>query len=493
MFSKIRSLLKQSMVYGLGTIAARAVAFILLPYYSHLMHPAEYGIYTLFMILVAFLQPLFVHGMDISFLRFSAAVPKDQQNNDLGLILTHTTIIGLIIGVPIYLLAPEIARLVVNDAGAAEITLTRISIGILILDTLANHMFTFLRIRNRAMTFSIFKLANVAVNIGLNVYFVGKLHLGPTGAFYAFIITSALTLVSLTGLLYREIRVNWSWQKVKPWLEFGLPNVPAMVFVMVIGFSDRKWLEHYLGLEQAGLYSAGYRIGMLMNMLVQAFRYAWQPFFLQTAEDDDAKETFSRVMTYFIAVAGWVWLASALLLKDIFKIHLPGIGPLIDERYWQGLDVFPVIMLGHIFAGVYANLMVGVYIEKKTKVIPLIVGVSALVNIIGNWLLIPHYGYWASAWIMVLSNAIVTILMYVYIIKRYPVKYEWDRMIRICITVFVAWGFSVVISDAFSLTGVILWILNTGIVLCTPLIWWGYVLTSDEKNGLYRYLQRRKS
>ncbi|MFC2170425.1 polysaccharide biosynthesis C-terminal domain-containing protein [Calditrichota bacterium] len=492
MFKKIRTLFKHSVVYGMGTIAARAVAFVLLPYYSHLWTPSEYAVYTLFMILVAFLQPLFIHGMDIAFLRFSASSNHSQQKSDLGFILTHTTIIGIFLGFPIYLFAPDIARLVVSAPSPDEILLTQLTAAILLIDTLSNQIFTYLRIKNRPAVFSSFKLANVVVNIALNIYFVGSLKLGVVGSFYAFLITAALTLLALLVLVIRDIKPNWNPETRKTWLTFGLPNVPAMLFVMIIGYSDRKWLEYYVGLEDAGLYSAGYRVGMLMLMLVQAFRYAWQPFFLQTSGDSDAKETFARVMTYFVAVTGWIWLGSALLLEDILKISIPGMGPLIDVSYWKGLAVIPVVMFGHIFAGIHSNFAVGVYIEKKTKIIPVIVGIAALVNILANWILVRHYGYWASAWIMVFSNALMAVLMYFYINPKYPITYEWNRIIRLSLTIFAAWGFSSAINDAFSLEGAVFWLFNAGIVILTPLSWWLYVLSGEERNGLKRYLRSKR-
>ncbi len=485
MFSKIKNLMQQSAVYGMGTIAARAVAFLLLPYYSHQWTPSEYGIYVLFLILTGFLQPLYTHGTDIAFLRFSADAQDEQQKHDLGMILFHNFCIGIILGLPLVLFAPVITDLYVPDAGKTGIILTRLAAGILLLDTLSNQVFTFLRIKNQSLVFSLAKIGNVFINIGLNILFVGSLKLGVIGAFYAFIATSVLTLMFLLVFTVKHIKFNWSWEKIRPWLAFGLPNVPAMLFYIILEFSDRKWLEALVGADAVGVYSAGYRIGMLMNMVVQAFRYAWQPFFLQTAKDSDAKETFSRVMTYFIAFIGWIWLGGTLLLGDLLKIHIPGVGPIIDERYWAGLGVFPIIMLAHVFNGIYTNLMVGIYLEKKTKVIPLVIGAAALVNIIGNGLLIPIYGYWASAWLIVVSYVLMVVLMYLYISPRYPMKYEWDRIIRIVLTIVAAWGIGDMLGDVIDGTWV-LWIVRLVIVLLLPLAWWNYVLMKSERDVISR-------
>jgi len=483
MFAKIKGLAKQSAVYGLGTVAARAVSFLLLPYYSHLMSTSEYGVYALFMVLVTILQPLYIHGMDIAFLRFSAAESEQVQRRDLGLVLTHTFGLGGLVSILLLLFADPIARVVVSTAGPVEIEITRLCAAVLLLDTLAYHIFTWLRIRNKPIAFSMVKLFNVIINISLNILFVGTLRLGVLGAFYAFLATSVAVLIVLLVLARGSLRFGWDWKQVREWLLFGIPNLPSQLFMVAVEFSDRKWIEHYLGVDQAGIYSAGYRIAMLMNMIAQAFRYAWQPFFLQTAEDSDAKETFARVLTYYILFVSWIWLASVFFLEPLLTMNLPGIGPLIEETYWAGFTVVPVVMLAHILNGVYANFMVGIYLKKKTRVIPLIIGISALINIAGNGFLIPRFGYMASAWLTVISYAVIAVGILIYIQPRYHVPYEWGRLGKIALTAAAVWAVGMLPADSsLVLRGLLLLIL--------PYLWWRLVFDDQERSGIRRRFGR---
>lgn len=484
--------MKESAIYGLGTIVTRAVAFLLLPYYSNLMSTTEFGVYSLFMVLVTFAQPLYVHGIDIAFLRYASKAERDDQKRALGRALLQCFFVGGTIAVLISLLAPQIAHVVISSAGPREAMLARMAAGFMLLDTLSNNFFTYLRIRNRAMTFSLLKLMNVLVNIGLNIYMVGTLGRGAQGAFEAFLYTSALVLLVLLLIAGKDIRFSYRWKDIKAWLAFGLPNLPAMIFYVALEFSDRKWIEALMGVDEAGIYSAGYRIGMLMSMVAQAFRFAWQPFFLKNADDEDAPETFARVLTYYLAFSAWIWLGSALLLGYLLKMPIGGERYIIHPDYWEGLKVYPIIMFAHIFNGIYANLMVGVYLKNRTKVIPLVIGAAAVVNIVGNGLLIPHFGYMASAWLTVVSYALMCILMYLYIAPRYHVPYEWDRLIRIGLSTLAFWGVASVAADAAS-SPVLLFAVRAGLVIALPLLWWVYIGQADEKRAVGRLLQRLRS
>lgn len=490
MFGQLRHLFKQSLIYGFGTVAARAVAFLLLPYYSHLLTPSEYGIYALFMLLLTILQPFYVHGMDIAFVRFTVDAGRANQRRHLGAMLLHTLLVGGTVSLALAVFAPGIARFVVADSGELGAAITRLIAAIMLLDTFSAHIYNWLRVRNKAGAFSIVRIVNVLVNIGLNVWFIGGLEMGVIGAFRAFLGASAVVLIVLLALAWREIAHGWSAAMIREWLAFGLPNLPSQLFMIAIEFSDRKWIEHYLGLEEAGIYAAGYRIAMLMSMIAQAFRYAWQPFFMETAGDGEARRIFARVLTYYVLLTGWIWIACVFFLPALLKLPIPGLGeqgaaaPLIDPRYWEGFRILPIVMLAHVFGGIYANFMVGVYLKKKTWIIPVAIGGAAAVNIAGNGLLIPIYGYFASAWLTVASYVTMTVILFLYIAPRYEVPYEWRRVARTALSVAAFWGLAQPFDGAAGFS------LRAGILLFLPLLWWYYILDGEERSAVARRLRR---
>jgi O-antigen/teichoic acid export membrane protein len=204
--------------------------------------------------------------------------------------------------------------------------------------------------------------------------------------------------------------------------------MPSQIFVMVIELANRKILEILMGLSVVGIFSAGYKLGLFMAVVTMGFRFAWQPFFLSISERSDAKETFSRIFTYYLLVTVTLFLALVFTIRPLMTMRLPIVGVLINPDYWEGLKVFPWILLAHVCNGAYANFMVGVYLKKKTGLMPIVTGIAAAINIVGNILLIPIYGMMAAAWITLISYLSLAILLYVLIRPHYRIDYEWRRV-----------------------------------------------------------------
>ncbi|MBU0508478.1 oligosaccharide flippase family protein [bacterium] len=445
MLEQLKRLTRDSVVYGVGHIATRLLTFLLLPYYSFRLTPAEYGELTLYFMFMAVAQTFFIYGLDIAYLRyFTLSKESEQRRRITGTalcvsLLTSVLLTGMVLG-----FAETIGRLVVQVPTQPENVsfLIRLCAGILLFDTLATFPFLLLRGTLRPYHFAGVKLLNVCVNIGLNIWFVGYLHLSILGVLYANVIASAMTLGVL--LPFFRGRVTWKIDRriLGEMVKFGLPNVPTYLFVMVIELADRKILELYRGLEEAGLYSAGYKLGMFMAVVTGAFRFAWQPFFLSNADREDAPRLFARVLTYYLLVTGVLLLVLAFFVDLIVKTPWPGIGCILAPSYWPGLAVFPIILLAHIFDGIYANLMVGVYLKKLTARLPLVTGIAAAVTIGLNLLLIPRYGMMAAAWVTLLAFILEAFGLWLVVRRAYVVPYEWTRIAKMVLVFAVLYALS---------------------------------------------------
>jgi len=468
-FEQLKRLSKESLVYGVGHILTRLVTFLLLPYYSYKLAPAEYGEVTLYYLFIAVTQTFYFYGLDIAFLR-NYTMQKDEHARQeiFGTTLVASVLSSLALTLLLTLAASGISSWLIREPVHPEfaVEMIRVCIWILFFDTMSAFPFIMLRGTHRPYRFATIKLINVIINIALNILFIGAWGWSVAGVLWANFWASAITLgIQLPETLTRA-RLTFDGKLLRQMLAFGLPNVPTYLFVMVIELADRKILEALRGLEEAGLYSAGYKLGMFMAVVTSAFRFAWQPFFLSHADSEEAPRLFARVLTYFVLICGFLFLSLSLLVPLLVTIDLPGIGgALIERRYWAGLGVFPLILLAHAFDGIYANLMVGVYIKKKTMLLPWVTGAAAIVNVGGNLLLVPIFGMWAAAWLTLAAFAIEAFLLWLLIRRVYPLPYEWGRLLHIALVVGGLYFLSVF--DAFH--GLFP---RIGLVVAMPFVLW---------------------
>jgi O-antigen/teichoic acid export membrane protein len=260
-------------------------------------------------------------------------------------------------------------------------------------------------------------------------------------------------------------------------IKFGLPYVPSGLAVVAMDLIDRFFLERMTSLEITGIYSAGYKLGMFMALFIAAFRFAWHPFFLSTSKQENAKQVFAKVLTYFVLACSFVFLGISLFIDEIVRFKIFGF-TLFGEAYWESTVIVPLILISYIFYGVYVNFLVGVYLEKKTSMLPLITGAAALVNVIANLILIPFLGMMGSAWAKVLCYSTMAVLLYYKVYRIYFVQYEWGRIVRIAVA---AIGIFLV---QFYLLQFESWFLKLGLILIFFLIllFSGFLDKSEKKH-----------
>lgn len=429
MLASLKRLTKHSAVYGIGHILTRALGFLLVPLYTNYLELGAFGIAAIVFSYLALLTILYTYGIDAAFLRFY--IPSENAREQRRLFSTaYFTIAAssLLFSVVGYHYAGGIARIMLDDPGSQP--LLQMSAGILFFDALSVLPFLVLRAKEKSIPFISLKLLNIVVNLSLNLYFIVGQGMGVEGIFLANLISSGFTFLSTLPIVARTLGLVYSLEDMKAFLRFGLPYIPATLAVVIMDVIDRFILKAIKGDEVVGIYHAGYKLGMFMALIVAAFRFAWHPFFLSTAKDPQAKAIFAKVLTYFMLACSMVYLGITFFIDDLVRIKI-GSGFLFGEKYWAGTAVVPVIMLAYMLYGAYLNFLVGVYLEKKTKYLPLITGLAAIINIIGNFALIPVFGMLGAAWTTVLSYLSMAIALYWVSRKLYPVAYEFDRLLKL--------------------------------------------------------------
>lgn len=428
MLDRIFKLGKEAAIYGLSSIVGRFLNFLLVPLYTNYLATAEYGVVANTYAYIAFVTVLYGYGMDSAYMRFVASLDSWDKKQAVSVPLLSLLLTSFFFSSVLFAAAAPVAELL--GIGLEHADYVKYSAGILFFDTLAIVPFAYLRMENRAKMFAGMRILNIVITIVLTVVFLVLLRMKAETVFIANLVASGCTAVTLLFVVRKELTVRFSTSLYREMLRFGLPYIPAGLAGIAIQVIDRPILKALTDDATVGVYQANYRLGVLMMLVVGMFDYAWRPFFLTHAKDDDAPKLFSKVFTYFVSAMMLVFVTVTLFVDDIVRIPFFG-GHFIGEKYWGGLSIVPIVLLSYVFTGAYVNFVVGVYLEKKTKYLPYATGAGAAVNVLANYLLIPRLGMTGAAIATLLSYVVMAIGIYFPSQRFYYVKYEWGRLLRV--------------------------------------------------------------
>ncbi|RKY82886.1 hypothetical protein DRP98_08465, partial [candidate division KSB1 bacterium] len=265
------------------------------------------------------------------------------------------------------------------------------------------------------------------VNVVANILFIVKLKYGVSGIFAANAVSSAFALLILSPVIVRNFRPQVRKTTLFELLRFGLPYVPSGLAAVIMDLVDRFILQRLTDYTTTGIYSAGYKLGMFMALFVAAFRFAWHPFFLSVAKQENAKQIYSKVLNYFVFACSMVFLLISFFIDEIVRLRIFGF-TLFGVSYWSSTRIVPVIMLSYLMYGIYVNFLIGIYLKKKTHVLPFITGTAAVINVLFNFLLIPQMGMMGAAWATLIAYFSMAAILYFVVQRWYYISYEWRKL-----------------------------------------------------------------
>lgn len=421
----LKKLLGQTAIYGLSTILGRTLNYLLVPLYTYVfVQPSDYGVISQLYAFVAFLMVVLTFGMETAYFRFIQDAEDKQQvfRNSFLTILSLNAVFFLFV----YFFNQSLAdALLFSDHPEYIIMMC----AIVVVDAISALPMAQLRAEENAKKFAIIQFASIAVNILLNVILL----LGffdparPEEGIMFILIANLLSSLVKPAMLYKSfvgIRFQFDVSLLLKMLRYAYPIVIAGFAGIVNETIDRIMLKQLLYTEgsdfadeQIGIYSACYKLAMLVTILLQAYRYAAEPFFFNQMRNEDRNKVYIKVMNYFVATVCFVFLFVSLNV-DIFKYFIS------REAYWVGLDIVPVLLLGNVFLGIYLNQSIWYKLSNQTKFGAYISLVGAALTIAINWLFIPEFGFRASAWATMIVYAVQMVLSYFLGQKYYPIKYN---------------------------------------------------------------------
>lgn len=470
--SGIKKLAGQTIWYGLSSIFGRFLNYLLTPLLVTIFATGEYGkISTLFTI-AAFLNIVYTYGLETSYFRFASLEPEKKVYNTCSSSILITT---TLLTITLLFFTGTIANFLEMPAHPEYITWV---ILIVALDTLAVMPFAKLRYEGRPRKFAAIKILNILINVGLVVFFLvvcKNAHEKKAGNIFAdlydpriglgYVILANLAASGLTLLLLAKeffqfnFRLNpVFWKKL---MRYSWPLLIVGFGGMINETIDRiMLLKLYPGtteqaFSQSGIYSANYKLAVVIVLFIQAFRMGAEPFFFKQSTSENAQRTYARVMKFFVIACCFCFLGVTLFL-DIWKYFMGTAHP----EYYSGLKVVPLLMTAKIFLGIYYNLSIWYKIKEKTLTGAWITLGGAAITVIFNWIFIPILGYMACAIATVLCYGFMMVVSYSLGQKYYPIPYAWKKIlayIAICIILFG-------VHQAFLLLDMNVWV-NRGVAL----------------------------
>jgi O-antigen/teichoic acid export membrane protein len=470
--SGIKKLAGQTLWYGLSSIFGRFLNYLLTPILATIFASAEYGKITTLFTIAAFLNIVFTYGLETSYFRFSSLQPESKVYNTCSSSIIITTI--LLTGL-LCLFTGDIAMFL-EIPGHPEYILWVILI--VALDTLSVMPFAKLRFSGRPRKFAFIKILNILINVGLVIFFLvvckteyeknassffATLYNPEIGLGYvilANLIASGITLLLLSKEFFRfSFRLNPGFWKEM--MRYSWPLIIVGFGGMINETIDRiMLLKFYPGtteeaFSQSGIYSANYKLAVLIVLFIQAFRMGAEPFFFKQSTAENAQRTYARVMKFFIIACCFCFLVVVLFL-DIWKYFMGTRHP----EYYTGLKVVPILMVAKIFLGAYYNLSVWYKLTNRNLTGAWITIGGAVITIAFNWIFIPILGYMACAIATVLCYGFMMVTSYTLGQKNYPIPYAWKKLLAYIVTCIILFG----IHQAFLLLDLNAWI-NRGVAV----------------------------
>lgn len=363
----IRRLFRHSAIYSLSTSVQRLQGLIMTPIYTstvYLPQLSQYSNYGLIYTFIAFMNFVYLYGMDSAFLRYFFLGKSDRKTvfSSIFLVLMGS---GLITSLLLFIFAGVISDLILFSSELA--LFVRLAALILFFDTLGNLPFLILRAEERPLTFTSFRMLRFSLELLLNILFVVVLKKGVAGILYANILASLINLLVMLPFTLKYLRFSINLSLLKEMIRFGLPFLPNGIAFMTIEMVDRFLVTKYLGKDILAFYHANYKFASVLLLLIIGFRNAWQPFFLKIARDSQAQSTYSRILNYYLLLAGAITVFITFFIRDILTFHYFNSFYILGVHYWPGIQFIPWIVLSYFFYGIYIIFTPAFYISKKSQ------------------------------------------------------------------------------------------------------------------------------
>ena len=437
MKNPIKQLFGQTAVYGLGIVLPRLLNYLLLtPFYTRIFDRATYGVITELYAYVVFLLVILTYGMETGYFRYASN--SEQKGKVYSTVLSSLFVSSLVFIVLALIWSGPISSSMGYGKNPEYIKWLAAIVGI---DAFTSIPFARIRLRNKAIKYALIRIAEVTINIGLNLFFfrycprhadsglVSLIYNENIGVGYVLIsnlVASSIKLLLLIPEILGAFHSRFDKNLFREIVKYSYPLLIAGLAGTVNEALDRVLLKHLIPLEQnpmeqLGIYGANYKLAVLMTLFVQMFKYAAEPFFFSKSGEKNAKKLYADIMIFFVVAGLFIFLLVNLYL-DYFVLF-------IGSDFREGVQIVPVVLLANLVMGIFFNLSIWYKLTNLTRYGAVLVLLGAMITVFVNTIFIPAYGYVASAWAHLFCYSVMVLVSYLWSRKHYPIPYKVGRIL----------------------------------------------------------------
>lgn len=451
MANPLRQLAGETAIYGLSTILARIINFFFVPFYTRLLTTESYGVFTEFMAYIAIFQVVLVLGLETGCFRFAS-----REGADSGTVYSNA--LAVVSGVSLAFLAVLLAfsSPIASALGYGGYENCIMYVGwILAIDSVTAILFAKLRQEHKALKFAVFKTVKILTETAANFVFffafppycesvaaergVALSELTPENFFplrfisstpdFSYAIFAILVSCIVCGILFLPDLLKFSFRfdrkLLKQMLAYSIPLMVAALPGILNDFLDRILFRYFDTNSEAwrsslGIFQAGVKLSVIMSLFIQMFRFAAEPFFFQRTADRNSRELYAKVMEYFTAFCGLVFLGVTLFIDEISLF--------LGRDFRAGADVVPIMLLSYMLLGMLFNVSMWYKLSGKTSMAIYITLAGLAVTTLVNVVFMPRYSYWAAAFGHLTSYVVMLVICTLLGRKYYPIPYRWGKI-----------------------------------------------------------------
>jgi len=441
---QLKKLAGQTAIYGVSSILGRIINYFLVPLHTSIFLKDDMGAVSYLYGYTALALIILTFGMETTFFRFST---KTKNPDTYNVAATAVLLVSLILSLVLFFSAPSLSEfLTLKYEWPINVKMIYWLSAIIFIDGATAIPFAKLRIENRPLKFATAKSVAILANISLQLLFLivfpaihsSKLlvvlkpiidivynpQFGIEYIFLANLLSNSLLFILLAKEFF-QIKFSLKWEILKPMLAYAIPILITGLAGWIVNEFDKVAVAEWSkgGLDDQGVYSQTFKLGALMMLAIQAFRYAVEPFFFSQAKNKQAPALFAKTMHYYYLMALFIMLAVCTNIDLIATLLLR------SPSFRVALFLVPIIMFGKLLFGVYINISIWFKLNDKTSYGILFTFIGALITFIGNYFFLGTYGYISSAITIVVAYFVMALSSYLIGKKEYPIPYNFLPLI----------------------------------------------------------------